>query len=1137
MIHRPSMTATNAETEGEIRTLRLTLASAGHGCGNAEVLRSGVVTPPGRWFAGSLPAIVETVTDVPTSESSGQHARPGAASLPGVVAVVVVTGGLVREATDSTVAETLDALAAQDYPNLQVLVLVSAPPESVEKVVDAVTAALASTDRLAGSPVRLVGDGVRFAAAASASLRFVEGDSGLFLFLDERSVLEPTAVGRLVDELQRSNAGLVGPKIVDLDDPRVLRSVGWTVDRIGEIDDGLEPNEIDQEQHDAVRDVFGLSEVGLMGRADLLRRLKGFDDAVDDDGAGLDLCWRAHLTGARVVVVPSAVMKLRAVDGAVSPLTAPAAASRTTTVLALTGLARLPLVALLALFSVLGAALVALIRGRIAKALADLGGFARALLELPSIVRRRRRARPLRDVADREVADLQVRGSVRWDRFRRERHFRALDEARRSSFGTARRSPLVTAVWAVALVLLVVGSRRLITDQVRPVGDLFPLSESPWDGIRGYLTGWWDRGLGATTPQPTGLGVLAAAGVVFFAQMGALHTFGLLGLVVLGWWGAFRLAGVVDDARARAAALVVYAATPLPYAALASGRGAVLVAYAVVPWGLHIARRLSGLGWSNSLEPNADEVVVHPDTRSRLRLMAVFVLVSALTASISPAALLVMLVTVALWASGVLLVGGRNRSAGLALAAIVVGLVGAVALNLPWAARYLSADGWSAAVGSSAAPIGSWNVFRFAIGPASLGSLSVLAYPSLVAVALVARSWRRAWASRMVLVAGGFLALALVADRGRSPIDLPEVGVLLVPVAVSLSIGAGLLVATFLADVRGARLGVRQPIALVSLLALIGSAVPLLSAATDGAFGQPSTSIAEQMDELLGATPESGDYRVLLIGDPELVPGAASDFDDVEFTLVRDARLVVDDRWSNPTATEDRVMLEALSAVRDRTTTRAGRLLAPLGVRYVVIPLVDRVRSTSEAPRPVASGLVEAFGEQLDLRSVYSPASMVVFENTQWIPVGAVLAATAAEASVAGGAASLAGADLSGSRPILAGASSWSSIDDVAVAGTVHLGVAFDERWSIAIDGQNQPAGRPSFGSVMAFDPTPDSWSAETGRITLRYDTSLVRYGWVLLQAGLWFLVVCVVAQPRWLRRRSRVSVAQPVLSMDGDRS
>lgn len=1124
---------------GRLRTLHLTLLSVDERFGNAEVLHTVHVTPGEDEYGGNLPAIVQTDNDVPASDPSGQRSLPGASGRPGVVAVVATgswavdevggsgPGGVDPRSPESRRRDLLESLAAQDYPNLQVLVMVAAPAEHVESVVDGVTASLAATDRLAGSPVRLVGAGLSYPAVMNAALRLVEGDSGLFLLLDDRMVLEPTAVSRLVDELSRSNAGLVGPKIVDADDPRILRSVGWIVDRIGEIDDGLEPDEIDQEQHDAVRDVFGLSEHGLLVRADLLRRLEGFDVSVDDDAASLDLCWRAHLTGARVVVVPSAVMRRRSLG---EPLPTPSSASRSETVLALTGLVRLPLVALALMVSSVGAAIVALLRGRPGKAARDLAAAGHPLVAVPRIVARRRRARSLRSVADREVADLQARGSVRWDRFRRERHFRTLERTRRSPFGSSRRSPLVTTAWLLALALLMVGGRRLITDGVRPVGDLFVLPESPWNGVRGYLTGWWDRGLGSTTPQPTGLALLAVAGLAFFAQMGALHTFGLLGLVVIGWWGAFRLAGLVDDARARVVALFVYAAMPVPYAALASGRSSVIVAYAAVPWGLHLVRSFSGLGWSNSNDPTADETVAHPDTVGRVRLMAWFVLVSAVVAAFSPSALVVMVSTVVLWALGVSIVGGRNRSAGLAIAAAVVGVVGAVALNLPWSARYLSSDGWNAAMGSSSPTIGTWNVIRFAIGPASLGSLAVLAYPALIACAVVARSWRRAAAQRHVVVAAVFLGLALVADRGRSPVALPETGVLLVPVAVSLSVGAALLVATFLVDVRGARFGLRQPVALVSMVALVGAVVPMLSASTDGSFGQPSATFAEQMDELLGSSSESGDYRVLMLGEPELVPGAASTFDDIEFTLIRNGRLVADDRWSNPTATEDRVLAEALSSVRDRTTTRVGRLLAPLGVRYLVVPLVDRVRSTADEPLAVPSGLVEALGEQLDLRSVYSPASMVVFENTQWIPVAAVLGPSAASASVAGGVASLASADLSGSRPILAGADSWSSSDDVATAGTIHLGVAFDERWSIAVDGESQPAGRPSFGSVMAFDPAADAWSSDTGRVTLRYDTSLVRYAWVLLQLGLWSLVLLFVVRPPVAGRSRRSGRRVPMV-------
>ena len=68
----------------------------------------------------------------------------------------------------------------------------------------------------------------------------------------------------------------------------------------------MERGELDQEQHDAVRDVFALPSACMLVRADLFRALGGFDPSISFYGDDVDLCWRAHLSGARVVVVPAA---------------------------------------------------------------------------------------------------------------------------------------------------------------------------------------------------------------------------------------------------------------------------------------------------------------------------------------------------------------------------------------------------------------------------------------------------------------------------------------------------------------------------------------------------------------------------------------------------------------------------------------------------------------------------------------------------------------------------------------------------------------------------------------------------------------------------------------------------------------
>ena len=108
------------------------------------------------------------------------------------------------------------------------------------------------TARLPDAFVRELGANPGFGAAANEVLRLVEGDNGFFCICHDDVALEPDAIRALVEELYRSNAGLVGPKLVSWDDPGLLQHVGLGLDRFGEVDPIIEPGEYDQEQHDAV---------------------------------------------------------------------------------------------------------------------------------------------------------------------------------------------------------------------------------------------------------------------------------------------------------------------------------------------------------------------------------------------------------------------------------------------------------------------------------------------------------------------------------------------------------------------------------------------------------------------------------------------------------------------------------------------------------------------------------------------------------------------------------------------------------------------------------------------------------------------------------------------------------------------
>ena len=214
-----------------------------------------------------------------TPSGAASFSSAGVANAPGVVATVVVCQPAPH------LPEVLSSLAAQDYPNLQVVVLVVRADESALTVTSGVVA-----ETVPAAHVRQIGGNPGFGPAANSVLRLVEGDSGFFLLMHDDVALDPGAVTAMLEEVYRSNAGIVGPKLVEWDDPRVLQVVGYDADRLGVLDSDIEPGEIDQEQHDAVRDVFVVPSACLLIRADLFRTLGGFEPTIDFHGDHVDLC-------------------------------------------------------------------------------------------------------------------------------------------------------------------------------------------------------------------------------------------------------------------------------------------------------------------------------------------------------------------------------------------------------------------------------------------------------------------------------------------------------------------------------------------------------------------------------------------------------------------------------------------------------------------------------------------------------------------------------------------------------------------------------------------------------------------------------------------------------------------------------
>jgi GT2 family glycosyltransferase len=1031
---------------------------------------------------------------------------------PGVVVALVV------RALTPVLPEVLSALALQDYPNLQILVLLGHSDEEQTKQVKELVASTTP-----GAHITELGADLGYTVAANAVLRLVDGESGFFLLMRDDIVLDVGAVRQLVEEMYRSNAGIAGPKILDRDNPQILRSVGFAMDWFGQLDDPIEPQEIDQEQHDAVRDVFALSSACLFVRADLFRELGGFEPTIEDDGAALDLCWRSHLSGARVLIVPSATAR--------QPHRVPVHGegderNRMMTVASLTGSLRMLMIMPLLFLATLLGALVSLLRGDGRRAVGLLSSCASLITQSGSILRRRRRAHVLRRVPDREIVELQVRGSASWRRMVRHGS-KQVFAGRSVTQGPRQRRILITAGWVMLIIVLFLGGRHLFASGVEPVGQFSRLPDSPRDLMSEYFSGWRNQDLGSSSSQPTSMILIAIGGIVALAQMGLVHTLLIVGLIPIGWLGVSALCAVVADDRARLAGVFAYAAVPIPYVAMATGRHQVLIAYAVVPWALHFLRSFGGIAPS-VVDNTGGDVIDHPSSEMRLQLVAKLSLLLAVTLAFSPSTVLVVVMCAVLWQLAAVLGGGSTRAAGLGLAGALTATVAAVVLNLPWTTRFLQPDAWAVIVGvdtNRPSGLGWWDLMRMDTGPAVLGGLVLFLYIPLFVAALVAKNSRFVWSIRASVLVAGSLVLASLDAGHHLPFRLPEAGMMLVPVAIGLAIGAAIIMMSFGIDVRGANFGWRQPLAVISLATLSIALVPVLAAGIDGRWGQPTTTLAGQIEELLGDT-ASGDFRVLVVGDTRLVPAGQHAYGDgLGYSLIQNSQSTLLDQFTPISDGGDQFVKPLIDAIAQGSTDRVGRLMAPFGIRYIVVPILDRVQSTSASPLPVASGLTQSLGVQLDLRSVYSPTSMVIFENMQWIPVTAMLSLTAEQGTNAGGVTALVDNDVSGSRAVLAGTTSWRSVTEEIPAGQLHIGTPFDSRWRLE-NATQSVVGMASFGSVMTFES-----SAGSGRLV--YDNPVTRYLWVFLQMILWIIVLLALFQPRFFGRRHSPMSLEPVVSFE----
>ncbi|WP_406406137.1 glycosyltransferase [Streptomyces sp. NBC_01643] len=421
---------------------------------------------------------------------------------------------------------------------------------------------------------------------------------------------EPDALAELLRVVDTDpHAAIVGPKLRGWYDRKQLLEVGVSIANSGRRWTGLDRREQDQGQHDQVRTVLSVSSAGMLIRRDLWEELGGFDRRLPLMRDDVDLCWRAHAAGHRVLVAPDAILRhaeasareRRPIDCAGRFVASPHRVDKAGAVYAMLVNARgkmLPWVLLRLVLGTLVRTLAYLVGKVPGQALDEVAGLFGTLLRPGRIfAARRRRGKGVVDAAElrglfpppgatvratfEQVAgnfgsgsDADSGGSrhgaVESGPGGDDADFLEIEQFARLKRIGRKPGPVL---FVVLLLVSLVACRGLLGGGALAGGALLPAPADVSDLWGRYADGWHPVGTGGTQTAPPYLAVISALSALFLGSTGFALTLLLVCSVPLAGLTAYFVSRPLLESRLlRAWASIAYAFLPAATGALATGR-------------------------------------------------------------------------------------------------------------------------------------------------------------------------------------------------------------------------------------------------------------------------------------------------------------------------------------------------------------------------------------------------------------------------------------------------------------------------------------------------------------------------------------------------------------------------------------
>ncbi len=745
----------------------------------------------------------------------------------------------------------------------------------------------------------------------------------------------PDALEALVHGESRLDASVSGSKILDGDDPDRLLSVGFATDVFETPYTGFDEDEHDQGQYDVVRDVAAVGGQSTLVRMDLARGLGGLDVAMAPFAATVDFCQRARLRGARVIVIPSSEVLAR--DDYMELDRWRERAGRIRAMIKAYGPVTLLWALPMAFLSGFAQSFLSLFLGRW-RFFDWLRAWLWNLLKLPDTLRGRRAARKGRVVGDSELFRYQVSGSVALksvvaelsDRIRR--RLPGEDRLSVEAIGEELRRPSFI-VGAVALGFVLLATRSIWSVGLPAVGYSLPFAESGSDAISAYAGGWNPAGLGSVEPLRPFIALAGVIQTILFDNRRLAEYVLTTGSWLIGIWGVVRLLRTWG-VRAVAGTLagIVYVAGPAAQAVAVETAVGVATAIGVIPWSMRFALAPFPASWV-----------------ARVGRIAAVALLAGIAAILAPLTLAVPVAALLVWALLNFTDGTAWRAAGVSLAGAAL----AVPLLFPW--------------------LGTADLYRYITDGDAYWVLPVV---TAVFVGIAAAATLVAAPQRLALVAGwGAIAAASGTLLARSAglgsgREIQSVSVVAVSLGIGLIVGPSFEAITRVREVGGWRRVVVGIAVAASVFVVAASAVTMLG----GRAGYPSDEFRDAFTFSVARPGDPTASRILVLGAPGNLPGDDRIVDGAAYRLVSAPMPESWETYLHTAGIGDDALAATLQSIIDGETKRAGELLAPFGIRWIVV-LAETERD------PFANAWKTTFAGQLDLVPLGGGLSNTTFEN------------------------------------------------------------------------------------------------------------------------------------------------------------